>query len=133
MHKENKVKIMSSCCDSITGKDVDFFLRLHRHLPDRFCGESPIDSCKYRDDGVAINRMNQPLKELQKDPTFVAKEKEVSEAVKDRRIDINIKKSFLELDKELNALNDKEMGESGLYEDAIMPLRKLGEKFGVTY
>ena len=58
------------------GKNVDFFLRLHRHLPDGFCGTLPIGGCKYRPDGKAINRMNEPLVELQKDPEFVKKEKE---------------------------------------------------------
>lgn len=62
-------------------REVSFFLRLHRHLPDRFCGESAIGGCKYRLDGEAINGANQPVAELQKDPAFVAKEKEVEEAV----------------------------------------------------
>ena len=46
---------------------------------------------------------------------------------------MKIKKLFLELDKELNALNDKEMGETGIYEEVIFPLRKLGARLGVTY
>ncbi len=63
-------------------RDVDFFLRLHRHLPDDFCGRSPIGECKYRSDGVAINWQNDYVSELQKNPEFVKKEKEVEEAVK---------------------------------------------------
>ena len=30
------------------GREVDFFLRLHRHLPDDLCGGLPIGGCKYR-------------------------------------------------------------------------------------
>ncbi|KKL54727.1 hypothetical protein LCGC14_2262550 [marine sediment metagenome] len=44
-----------------------------------------------------------------------------------------IKKLFLELDKELNILNDKEMGEMQLWETIIAPLRELGGKIGVSY
>ncbi|HCC05014.1 TPA: hypothetical protein DEP58_01750 [Patescibacteria group bacterium] len=62
-------------------REVSFFLRLHRHLPDHFCGDGATSSCKYRDDGNAINMMNEKVDELQKDPTFVAKEKEVTDAV----------------------------------------------------
>ena len=64
--------------------EVSFFLRLHRHLPDSFCGESPLSGCKYRPDGVAINAMNDYVPELQKDPTFVAKEKEIEKAVAEK-------------------------------------------------
>ena len=63
-------------------RDVDFFLRLHRHLPDRFCGGIPFSSCNYRPDGIAINKMNDYVSELQKDPAFVAKEKEIEQAVR---------------------------------------------------
>ena len=63
-------------------REVDFFLRLHRHLPDDFCGRLAIGGCKYRPDGIAINAQNDYVKELQKDPEFVKKEKEVEEAVK---------------------------------------------------
>lgn len=62
-------------------RDVDFFLRLHRHLPDGFCGGLPIGKCKYRKDGEAINWMNDYVSELQKDPEFVKKEKEIEAAV----------------------------------------------------
>lgn len=63
------------------GRDVDFFLRLHRHLPDDLCGSSPLSGCKYRPDGVAINAQNDYVDKLQQDPEFVKKEKEVTEAV----------------------------------------------------
>lgn len=63
-------------------RDVDFFLRLHRHLPDDYCGDIPIGKCNYRADGRAINAQNDYVSELQKDPEFVKKEKEVEEAVK---------------------------------------------------
>lgn len=69
-------------------RDVDFFLRLHRHLPDSFCGGIPIGDCKYRADGEAINAMNDYVSELKKDPTFVAKEKEVEEAVRKKWIEM---------------------------------------------
>lgn len=63
-------------------RDVDFFLRLHRHLPDDLCGGIPISGCKYRPDGRAINAQNDYVSELQKNPEFVKKEKEIEEAVK---------------------------------------------------
>lgn len=63
-------------------RDVDFFLRLHRHLPDEHCGSAfPFGPCNYRPDGEPINGENQPLAELQRDSAFVAKEKEVADAV----------------------------------------------------
>ena len=63
-------------------KEVDFFLRLHRHLPDQICGGNPISNCEYRKDGVPINISNDYVEELQKDPDFRQKEKEVLEAQK---------------------------------------------------
>ncbi len=63
-------------------REVDFFLRLHRHLPDDFCGGLAIGKCNYRPDGIAINAQNDYVEKLQKDPEFVRKEKEVEEAVK---------------------------------------------------
>lgn len=63
-------------------RDVDFFLRLHRHLPDDFCGGLPIGGCKYRPDGIAINAQNDYVEKLQKNPEFVKKEKEVEKEVK---------------------------------------------------
>ena len=65
-------------------RQVDFFLRLHRHLPDNFCGDSPISGCKYRPDGIAINAANDYLEKLHKYPEFLRKEKEVEEAVKNK-------------------------------------------------
>lgn len=65
-------------------REVSFFLRLHRHLPDRFCGESPLSKCNYRLDGAPINEMNEYVHELQKDPIFVAKEKEIEKAVAEK-------------------------------------------------
>lgn len=63
-------------------RDVDFFLRLHRHLPDEHCGSSfPFGPCNYRPDGEPINGGNQLLFELQQDPAFLVKEKEVTDAV----------------------------------------------------
>ena len=69
----------------LPGKNVDFFLRIHRHLPDAYCGESPLGDCNYRVDHVAINHMNAPLVELRKDPEFVKKEAEVRAAVESQR------------------------------------------------
>ncbi len=62
------------------GQQIDFFLRLHRHLPDRFCGG--MYECKYRSDGIPINAANDYLEKLHKDSEFLRKEKEVEEAVK---------------------------------------------------
>lgn len=59
-------------------KGVSFFLRIHRHLPDRICGEV-FASCEYREDGEPINSLNQVVEELKKNPEFLQKEKEVSE------------------------------------------------------
>jgi len=61
-------------------RDVSFFLRLHRHLPDNVCNS--IFSCKYRKDGMPINGANDYVEKLQKDPAFLAKEKEVEEVQK---------------------------------------------------
>ena len=68
-------------------REVDFFLRLHRHLPDGFCGGTPISGCNYRPDGIAINEMNDYVSELQKDSVFVAKEKEIKQAVRAKWIE----------------------------------------------
>ena len=67
-------------------RNVDFFLRIHRHLPDVYCGESgyPFGDCRYRADKIPINIKNDRLDELQKDSEFVQKEKEIAEAVKMR-------------------------------------------------
>ena len=63
-------------------KEVDFFLRLHRHLPDDICGGYAIGKCNYREDGVAINAQNDYVEKLRNDPGFLKKEKEIEEAVK---------------------------------------------------
>lgn len=71
------------------GKEVDFFLRLHRHLPDEICGGVdrngeyvPFGNCIYREDGQPINVANDYVDKLQKKEEFRAKEKQVSEAAK---------------------------------------------------
>lgn len=66
-------------------KEVSFFLRLHRHLPDKICDGSFMFTCFYRKDGKPINIQNDYVDELQKDPDFRQKEKEVLEAVKNRK------------------------------------------------
>ena len=63
-------------------REVSFFLRLHRHLPDNICGGTPIGVCNYRKDGEAINWMNDYVEKLQQDPEFVKKGKEIEDAVK---------------------------------------------------
>lgn len=64
-------------------REVGFFLRIHRHLPDRHCGDAfPFGKCNYRPDGEPINAMNERVDELKKDPAFLVKEKEVEEAVR---------------------------------------------------
>lgn len=74
------------------GGEIDFFLRLHRHLPDKVCGESPLSPCEYREDGIPINVANDYIEELQKNPDFRQKEKEVKEAQKKgKRINRHIK------------------------------------------
>ena len=66
-------------------RDVDFFLRIHRHLPDQFCGDKfPFGKCNYRPDEEPINAMNERVDELKKDPLFLEKEREVEEAVKQK-------------------------------------------------
>jgi len=65
------------------GREVDFYLRLHRHLPDDNCSESiPFTVCHYRPDLTPINKANDYVERLQQDPEFVKKEQEVTEAVK---------------------------------------------------
>jgi hypothetical protein len=63
-----------------TWRDVDFFLRLHRHLPDQLCNS--MFACEYREDGLPINYRNDYVNKLQEDPEFRQKEKEVEEAQK---------------------------------------------------
>jgi hypothetical protein len=66
------------------GAEVDFFLRLHRHLPDEHCGESALSACKYAPDGIPINVENAPVKERQKDPQFRKREQAIQDAQQDR-------------------------------------------------
>ncbi len=66
-------------------REVSFFLRLHRHLPDNHCGGVPFGPCHYRPDGIAINEANDYVEELQKDPAFRAKEKEIEDAISSLR------------------------------------------------
>ena len=63
-------------------KEVSFFLRLHRHLPDIVCDGAFMFTCNYRKDGKPINIENDYVEKLQKDPDFRQKEKEVLEAQK---------------------------------------------------
>lgn len=70
------------------GRKVSFFLRLHRHLPDKYCDGIAISGCKYRPDSKAINELNEHIVELQKDPEFLKKEKEFDEAVKAKWIEL---------------------------------------------
>lgn len=72
-------------------RQVSFFLRLHRHLPDNICGGHPLGKCEYREDGKPINEMNDYVEKLQRNPNFRKKEKEVEEAVKQGKA-IRIKK-----------------------------------------
>lgn len=74
--------------------EVDFFLRLHRHLPDKICGGLSIGSCFYRKNGEAINCQNDYVKKLQKNPEFVKKEKEVQKAVRDGKKLYKINQEF---------------------------------------
>jgi len=65
------------------GREVDFYLRLHRHLSDDKCCESiPFTVCHYRPDLVPINKLNDYVDKLQKDPEFRRKEEEIQEAIK---------------------------------------------------
>ncbi len=63
-------------------REVSFFLRLHRHLPDKICDGALMFTCDYRKDGKPINIENDYVEKLQKDPDFRQKEKEVLEAQK---------------------------------------------------
>ncbi len=79
MAKKHKLKTV--IIKDFPGKNVDFFLRLHRHLPDGHCGLSPLGRCNYRGGKRALNWKNKRVVELQKNPRFVEQEKEVKEAV----------------------------------------------------
>jgi hypothetical protein len=80
MTETKQVKIGKDGFDAF--RDVDFYLRLHRHLPDDKCGHSdPFSKCDYREDGIPINFMNDYVEELRKDPEWAKKEQEVQEAV----------------------------------------------------
>ncbi len=63
-------------------REVDFFKRIHGHLPDDKCGASPLGICKYREDGYPINRANKIVEELMKNPKFRKKHDAVQKAVK---------------------------------------------------
>ena len=58
-------------------REVDFFLRLHGHLPDQNCGGAATGACKYTPDGKAINELNDYVEKLRQDPEYVKKEKAV--------------------------------------------------------
>ena len=61
-------------------REVAFFLRIHGHLPDNVCGESPLAPCEYRKDGKPINRRNDYVDELRKNAAYCEKEKQVLDA-----------------------------------------------------
>lgn len=65
---------------SFPGREVDFFLRIHGHLPDQNCGDSfPFGTCKYSEGGEPINAMNEPVAILRQNPAYVEKEKAVQQ------------------------------------------------------
>ena len=67
------------------GKEVDFFLRIHGHLPDQYCGERfPFGKCKYSPDGEPINMANDYVVELRMSESYREKERVVQEAQKKR-------------------------------------------------
>ena len=45
-------------------REVDFYLRLHRHLPDGICGRTIFGPCFYRGDGEPINGLNDYVEKL---------------------------------------------------------------------
>ena len=61
-------------------KEVDFFLRIHGHLPDRHCGGNALSRCKYTPDGEPINRANDYVEQLRNNPRYVERENAVQEA-----------------------------------------------------
>lgn len=65
-------------------RNVSFFERIHRHLPDDFCGVSPLGPCNYRPDGVAINSQNAPVDELRTTPGYAKIAEELRLAVRGR-------------------------------------------------
>jgi len=69
-------------------REVDFFLRLHGHLPDQNCGGAATGACKYTPDGKAINELNDYVEKLRQDPEYVKKEKAVL-AAQDRWLENN--------------------------------------------
>ena len=65
------------------GKEVSFFLRIHRHLPDKKCGGFVLGNCNYREDGIPINIANDYVSELKKNKEFVKKEQEIQKLLED--------------------------------------------------
>lgn len=63
-------------------RDVDFFLRIHGHLPDQICGRSDIvfGGCEYRKDGIPINAANDYVERLRTTPEYLEQERAVQEA-----------------------------------------------------
>lgn len=56
-------------------KEVDFFLRIHGHLPDGNCGGRwPFAGCQYTPDDRPINEANADIQKLRTDATFQKKE-----------------------------------------------------------
>ena len=73
--------IKQSAADS--WKNVDFFLRIHGHLPDETCGATfPFGDCEYSplENKDPINALNERVAELRKDPEYVKLEKQVENA-----------------------------------------------------
>jgi hypothetical protein len=79
--KENKPKpTIIKFPRGFPGENVDFFLRIHRHLPDKTCGDSfPFGECAYSPlpDKSPINAANDYVEKLKKDPEFIKLEEQV--------------------------------------------------------
>lgn len=68
-------------------KEVDFFLRLHGHLPDYICSGktadgkyAPFGNCIYRIDGIPINHHNDFVYKLRQNSDYIQAEEAVKRA-----------------------------------------------------
>lgn len=83
----NKHKTKGGGGEGNAWRDVDFFLRLHCHLPDDYCGGLAIGNCEYRrlisHVSMPINIENERIDTKRREsPGFIEEEKKIQEAVK---------------------------------------------------
>jgi hypothetical protein len=75
---------MPTVINRFPGQDVDFFLRIHRHLPNALCG-NVFGDCHFspRADKFPLNMANRPIEECREDEDFVKQEEQIQQAIKD--------------------------------------------------